>query len=165
MRKLLTALVLGITMSLAATSIADAHYPVANRYSRVSQWYSSRHLGIDLASYCGTKIVPVMSGTVIFAGWKNNGGGWQVWVRTPISGLDYYSIYAHMRQRPSVIYGSRVTYQTTRLGYVGATGNATGCHLHYALWRGYPFRYSAGSRPLNPWSFVNHGYWLPYRYR
>jgi murein DD-endopeptidase MepM/ murein hydrolase activator NlpD len=162
MRRLIS-LVLAVVMTFVAVGTALAHWPVANRYSWVSQWYTTRHRAIDIASYCGTRIYPAFTGKVIFAGWKSNGGGYQVWTRTSREGKDTYAIYSHMKYRPSVVSGQTVYREKTRLGYVGRTGNATGCHLHFAVSRGYPWR--SGSYFVNPWPYIDQGYWFPYRYR
>ena len=37
------------------------------------------------------------------------------------------------------------------IGFVGDTGWATGAHVHYSMWRGYPWR--NGSTTLNPLTF------------
>jgi len=140
-----------------------AHWPVADRSGFVSQWYSAaRHHGIDIQSDCLRRVIASRPGKVVRAGWRSNGGGWQVWVRTFRSGKDLYTIYAHMAQRPSVAVGQWVRTEQ-RLGYVGSTGNSSGCHLHIEMWRGFPWY--AGSWTVNPWGRISHGTYLPYRYR
>ena len=64
-------------------------------------------------------------------------------------GNGIYTEYAHMC--PGCRYvkeGDRVE-KGQPIGGMGRTGAATGVHLHYAMWNGYPFR----STPLNPMSF------------
>jgi murein DD-endopeptidase MepM/ murein hydrolase activator NlpD len=154
---------MALVMLLVSATNAFANWPVASRRSYISQWFSRHHLGIDIAANCGTKILAAKNGRVVFAGWKNNGGGWQVIIRTARIGKDTYTTYDHMRSKPRVSKGKRVRKERTVLGYVGSTGNSTGCHLHFATWRGYPW--GSGSYAYNPWRTINHGYWLPKRYR
>jgi len=55
--------------------------------------------------------------------------------------VDY--AYMHLRGAALVDNGERV--RTGQLiGYVGDTGDASGCHLHFEMWRG-PGWYSGGS--------------------
>jgi murein DD-endopeptidase MepM/ murein hydrolase activator NlpD len=158
MRKFLSALVLAVTASFAVAGTTAAHWPVANRYSYVTQWYSTRHRAIDIGTYCGTPIKAAGAGRTVFAGWKNNGGGYQVLIN---HGNGVYTGYYHMRKEVSYA-GEYISIGET-IGYVGQTGNATGCHLHVERWHGYPWR--SGSYRVNPWSYIDHGYWFPYRYR
>jgi len=44
-------------------------------------------------------------------------------------------MYAHLKRRASVRVGERVAVGDV-IGKVGQTGNASGCHLHFELWRG-----------------------------
>jgi len=162
------ALVCALVASLVLPAVAQAHWPVANRRSYISSGYWSwrgdhYHRAIDIAAPLGTRIFPWRSGTVIYAGWKSNGGGYQVWVRSPRVGLDVYSIYMHMRYRPRVHRGDHVYPERTVLGYVGSTGHSSGPHLHLQVWIGWPWgRYS---HTVNPWpGLIKHGAWLPYRY-
>ncbi|MBM4409145.1 MAG: M23 family metallopeptidase, partial [Chloroflexi bacterium] len=46
----------------------------------ISQYFHYGHYGLDIAGDYGMPVHAAASGTVIFAGWKNNGGGWQVWI-------------------------------------------------------------------------------------
>ena len=70
-------------------------------------------------------------GTVIFAGWKNNGGGYQVWIA---HGSNLYTTYNHMS---SITVGrGQSVGRGQQVGRVGMTGNATGPHLHFEVWRG-----------------------------
>jgi murein DD-endopeptidase MepM/ murein hydrolase activator NlpD len=109
------------------------------------------HDGIDLATFCGDRIRAAHDGVVLAAGRHfDRQIGWvgdlrryfqrldekHLWITLPIvviidDGNGYRSVYAHFEKvtvRPG---------QTVRagqlLGYEGATGRATGCHVHYGL--------------------------------
>lgn len=88
------------------------------------------------------------SGRVIFAGWKSNCGGYQVWVS---HGNGLYTGYYHMSREVTRV-GARVSGGSTTLGYVGRSGCATGPHLHFEVWRGYPWR--VGSHRVNPLNYM-----------
>jgi murein DD-endopeptidase MepM/ murein hydrolase activator NlpD len=105
------------------------HWPVAGGY--ISQYFHAGHYAIDIAADSGTKVMAAASGTVIFAGWKNNGGGYQVWIA---HGSGLYTTYNHMSS-VSVGRGQSVS-RAQQVGRVGMTGNATGPHLHFEVWRG-----------------------------
>lgn len=83
------------------------------------------HLGIDYAAPAGTPVRAVGEGTVDFAG-ALPGYGLTVIVT---HGNDHATLYAHL-ERIDVEAGDRVA-QGRRLGAVGATGWATGPHLHF----------------------------------
>lgn len=145
---------------LATASIpANASWPVASRSSYRSQGYHPGHRANDIAATRGTRVVPIRSGRVVFAGWKSNCGGWQVWVS---HGDGLYSAYYHL-SRESTASGRYVSRQSTTIGYVGTSGCVTGPHLHIEVWRGYPWR--SGSARVNPWNYIDSGYYLPNRYR
>ncbi|HET9820456.1 MAG TPA: peptidoglycan DD-metalloendopeptidase family protein [Burkholderiaceae bacterium] len=84
-----------------------------------------RHLGVDYAAPTGTPVRSVGDGTVESAGWQN-GYGNVVQIR---HGGDRTTLYAHL-SRIDVKKGQRVE-QGQRVGAVGATGWATGPHLHF----------------------------------
>jgi murein DD-endopeptidase MepM/ murein hydrolase activator NlpD len=104
-------------------------WPVAGGY--ISQYFHYGHYAIDIAADQGTRVMAAASGTVIFAGWKNNGGGYQVWIS---HGSNLYTTYNHM-SAVSVGRGQGVS-RGQQVGRVGMTGNATGPHLHFEVWRG-----------------------------
>ena len=101
----------------------------------------------------------IASGTTVFAGWRNNCGGYQVWIS---HGENMYSAYYHLSREISSS-GQAVEGGNQRIGYVGTSGCVTGSHLHVEAWRGFPWR--AGSVRLNPWNYVVEGDWVPLRYR
>ena len=65
-----------------------------------------------------------------FAGWKDNGGGYQVWIA---HGSNLFTTYNHMSS-VSVGRGQHVD-RGQHVGRMGATGFATGSHLHFEVWR------------------------------
>ncbi len=119
-------------------------WPVAGGY--ISQYYHYGHPALDIAADYGTAVRAAASGTVIFSGWKNNGGGYQVWIS---HGDDLYTTYNHMSAL-AVSYGDRVG-RGDFIGRVGATGWATGPHLHFEVWRGEVW--GGGSR-VNPLAYL-----------
>jgi len=104
-------------------------WPVPGGY--ISQYFHYGHYAIDIAAPQGTPVLAAASGTVIFAGWKNNGGGYQVWVS---HGSNLYTTYNHMMS-VAVGRGQSVS-RGQRVGRVGMTGNATGPHCHFEVWVG-----------------------------
>lgn len=87
------------------------------------------HLGVDYGAPHGSAVVSVAHGVVVSAGWAG-GGGKQVRIRH--SG-GYETYYLHLsRFAKGMRAGARVT-QGEVIGYVGATGTATGAHLDYRV--------------------------------
>jgi murein DD-endopeptidase MepM/ murein hydrolase activator NlpD len=91
--------------------------------------YTRAHNGVDYAAPTGAPVISVASGVVTFAGWTN-GGGRTVKIR---HSSGYESEYLHL-SAVAVRHGQRVG-QGELVGRVGATGLATGPHLHYGLRR------------------------------
>ena len=111
-------------------------YPV--EFSRISSGFSHarlhpvlnvvrEHKGVDFAAPAGTPIRASADGKITFQGWK---GGYGKVVMLQHDGV-YSTVYGHMsRFEPSLSQGESVK-QGQVIGYVGATGYATGPHLHY----------------------------------
>jgi murein DD-endopeptidase MepM/ murein hydrolase activator NlpD len=85
------------------------------------------HLGTDYAAATGTNVWATAQGRVTVAGW-NGGYGKMVELEHPNG---YRTRYAHL-SRILVRKGQRVSKRDV-VGQVGATGRATGPHLHYEL--------------------------------
>ena len=109
-------------------------------YTRVSSAFSQRrlhptlhryqpHLGTDLAAPEGTPIVATAAGTVSTSGWTEHNGHY---VKID-HGAGHATAYLHMSRR-AVRAGQHVR-QGGLIGYVGATGAATGPHVCYRLWQ------------------------------
>ncbi|MEA2353407.1 MAG: hypothetical protein QOJ14_1821 [Thermoleophilaceae bacterium] len=86
------------------------------------------HTGVDFGASYGTRIGAGGVGVVSFAGWNSGGYGYLVVVRHREG---YETWYAHM-SRVATSAGRSVSGGST-LGYVGATGHATGPHLHFEV--------------------------------
>jgi murein DD-endopeptidase MepM/ murein hydrolase activator NlpD len=106
-------------------------WPVVGGNNYISQYFHAGHYAIDIAADYGSKVVAAASGTVIFAGWKANGGGYQVWIG---HGSGLFTTYNHM-SAITVGIGEQVG-RGQAVGRVGQTGNATGPHLHFEVWKG-----------------------------
>ena len=77
-------------------------------------------------------------GTVLSAGWTN-GGGKTVRIRHNSS---YVTSYMHLSRFAKGIKEGAHVYQGDVIGYVGATGVATGPHLDFRVWK--------DGTPVNP---------------
>jgi murein DD-endopeptidase MepM/ murein hydrolase activator NlpD len=121
-------------------------WPVSGGGNYISQYFHYGHYGLDIAADYGSPVRAAAGGTVIFAGWKGNGGGYQVWVA---HGSGLYTTYNHM-SAISVGSGQSVS-QGQQVGRVGQSGHATGPHLHFEVWRGGVW--DGGSR-VNPLAYL-----------
>ncbi len=105
-----------------ATPYTDTFGPRGNRF----------HTGIDYPAPRGTPVGAAASGRVSWAG--NLGGGWGI-VVTIQHPRGVATMYAHL-SKALVSVGRRVTVGE-RIGLVGATGDASGPHVHFEVrWRG-----------------------------
>jgi len=94
----------------------------------VSQRYRDNHRAIDIAADLGTPVVAADNGTVILAGWNDQGYGWRVVID---HGNDYVTLYAHLSNYYVSV--GDVVEKGEVIGAVGFTGNSTGPHLHFEL--------------------------------
>ena len=119
----------------APTPIAKARGATLPARSGVHVWplpirgtittrFSGAHPGIDIAARAGTPVRTISAGTVTWAGWKTNGGGYVVVVRHP-NGMA--STYNHNRE--VVVQAGQEVAVGEQIAAVGATGRATGPHL------------------------------------
>jgi len=109
------------------------------------------HDGVDLATFCGDRIVAAHDGVVLAAGRHfDDQLGWvgdlapykarldkkHLWNTLPIvividDGDGYRSMYAHFSK--VVVKKGQAVKAGQFLGYEGMTGRASGCHLHFGL--------------------------------
>ena len=136
----------GSTRAPATYSGGAFNWPVSGGGNYISQYFHYGHYGLDIAADYGSSVRAGGSGTVVFAGWKGNGGGYQIWIA---HGSGLYTTYNHL-SAVSVGSGQGVA-DGQQIGRVGQSGNATGPHLHFEVWRGGVW--SGGSR-VNPLAYL-----------
>ena len=119
------------------------HWPVAGRItSPFGRRAGHPHTGIDIGAPRGSDVRAAAAGSVLFAG-RQGGYGNMVLVRHA-DGL--VTLYAH-HERNLVRTGQWVA-RGEALARVGATGHATGPHLHFEVRR--------GDVPTDPMRFLPH---------
>ena len=113
------------------------------QYSRISSKFSYRrfhpvlkrwmpHLGVDYAAPLGTPVRAGGDGTVVAATRKKGNGRY---IRIRHTNAEYETYYLHLSKFAKGIHkGTKVT-QGQVIGYVGASGYATGPHLDYRVKR------------------------------
>lgn len=91
--------------------------------------YTRMHKGVDFAVPTGTPVMAAGAGEISFMGWANGYGNFVVINH----GNGYSTAYGHLsRFAAGMRRGSRVR-QGQVFAYSGATGLATGPHLHYEI--------------------------------
>ena len=86
------------------------------------------HLGQDMFADCGTPVIAAEGGRVSFVDYEGAAGNYIV-----IGSADADSVYMHLARLPRFGVGDRVE-TGERIGAVGRSGDADGCHLHFELW-------------------------------
>lgn len=94
--------------------------------------YRRPHLGVDYAADRGTPVMAVGDGVVIFAKWDNGGGGRAVKIK---HNGTYTTLYMHLSKFGKGIKAGANVKQGQIIGYVGASGLATGPHLDFRFFR------------------------------
>jgi murein DD-endopeptidase MepM/ murein hydrolase activator NlpD len=102
------------------------------------------HQGHDVFASCGTRMVAARGGRVKFEQYHAAAGHYIV-IDGDGSDVDY--VYMHLAEPSPFQPGDRV-FTGQRIGSVGESGNAQGCHLHFELWSA-PGWYDGGD-PFDP---------------
>lgn len=108
------------------------------RFHPVLKRYRAHH-GVDYAAPTGTPIHAVGDGRIIARAYQPNGGGYYLKIK---HNSVYTTIYMHLsKYAKGMVVGNRVK-QRQVIGYVGATGLATGPHLDFRVYK--------NGTPINP---------------
>ena len=132
------------------SSLRGAFLRNALKFTRISSTFGGRrhpvhggwrqHKGVDYAAPRGTPIHATADGVVKFAGWQRGYGNTII--------LEHHdnitTLYAHQTGFAKGIKKGTKVSQGTHIGYVGATGWATGPHLHY--------EFRVNNKPVDPLS-------------
>jgi len=92
----------------------------------ITQYFWQYHPGIDIANDVGTPEVAADGGKVVWAGW----GDYGIYVEID-HGNGFQTIYAHMSK--VLVSNGQMVAKGQRIGLMGATGWATGPHLHFEI--------------------------------
>lgn len=103
------------------------------------------HTGVDFGAPTGTRVKATGDGTISFVGRK--GGYGNLVILRHSNGFESY--YAHLNGFVPGMRNGKAVSQGQVIGYVGATGTATGPHLHYEI--------RIASRPQNPMTVMLPG--------
>lgn len=134
-------------------SLRKAFLKAPLRFSRISSRFSSSrlhpvlkirrpHSGVDYAAPTGTEVHAIGDGVVIQMGY-NGGGGNTVKIK---HNSVYTTSYMHLSRYAKGIKNGAYVKQGDVIGYVGATGLATGPHLD--------FRFYKNGSPVDPLKVV-----------
>jgi len=108
------------------------------KFSRITSGFTKRryhpilhgyrpHYGIDYAAPMGTPVRSIGSGKVIMAGWAG-GAGKAIKIQ---HNKEISTVYCHLSRFASGVRAGASVSQGQVIGYVGATGLATGPHLDF----------------------------------
>ena len=121
-------------------SLRKAFLRAPLNYKYISSYFSNNrlhpilriwrpHLAIDYAAPSGTPVSTIGGGTVIYKGW-NDGYGNYIKIRHP---NNYETGYGHLSGFVKGLKNGQKVKQGEIIGYVGATGLATGPHLDFSI--------------------------------
>ncbi len=147
---ILSLVVILVIMSHVISLVADDHIftlPVSGNDLRVSAgWYyqdGTAHGAVDYVSSSGTGVI---NGRDIYAAYggvviqvvsnvpDNTGTGYGNYVKIDHQN-GYMSLYGHMLYNSPIVSVGNIVIQGQVIGRVGNTGNSTGYHLHFQIWK------------------------------
>ena len=110
--------------------------PISSDFGAPRPSRTGFHAGVDIGARRGTFVRAPAGGTVAFVGWRSGYG------RTIVidHGHQISTLYGHLA-KPDVVRGQTVE-EGAGIGLIGATGHASGPHLHYEV--------LVNGRPVNP---------------
>jgi hypothetical protein len=104
------------------------------------------HQGQDIVATEGTPVVAPVAGAISFTDYQAKAAGYYI-VEKGSDGYDYF--FAHCQKDSTVVTPGLAVLAGQQLCNVGATGDATGPHLHFEAWQN-GWRIDASSVPIDP---------------
>jgi murein DD-endopeptidase MepM/ murein hydrolase activator NlpD len=137
----------------AARGTVAGRFPVVGAYTfggEGSRFGAGRpghiHQGQDVSAASGTPIVAPVAGTVTWKANQPGGAGIYLVVRGEADGRDY--VFMHLKRGSVVVAVGQAVAAGAPLAQVGATGVASGPHLHFEIWVG--GWQASGGEPVDP---------------
>ena len=106
--------------------------PITSNYGKRKNPRSGEeefHSGVDIATSSGTPVSATADGIVSFSGWNGGSGNLVVLEH----GFGFSTFYAHNKM--NIVQVGQKVRRGDIIGYIGSTGNATGPHVHYEIWK------------------------------
>ena len=112
------------------------------RGARITSFFSRRgrfhpllkvvrpHFGVDYSARAGTEVMSVADGVVVRATYNRVNGWYVKLMHYPF----YHTAYCHLQKIAAGVKKGTVVKQGDVIGYVGASGRATGPHLHFSFY-------------------------------
>ncbi|HEY4281393.1 MAG TPA: peptidoglycan DD-metalloendopeptidase family protein [Conexibacter sp.] len=104
------------------------------------------HAGQDVPADSGTPLVAPTAGTISWKANQPGGAGIYVVMHDPGSDRDY--VFMHLKSGSVLVAPGDAVSAGQQLAEVGATGDATGPHLHFEIWVG--GWQAEGGEPIDP---------------
>lgn len=112
----------------AGTVVVSGNFvwPASGRITQGFRWY---HRGLDIANKSAPGILAADAGKVVLAGWPT---GWGYGNRVVVDhGNGFQTLYAHLTK--IYVSAGQTVNRGDLVGQMGATGRATGIHLHFEV--------------------------------
>jgi Peptidase family M23 len=107
------------------------------------------HEGQDIPAPTGTPVVAPRGGLIKHVGYQEGGAGYYLVLHGEGGTFDY--VFDHLRKYSILVRAGQTVATGQQLAQVGATGDATGPHLHFEIWEGPWFE---GGQPIDPLPYL-----------
>lgn len=139
---------------LPPSAIPEQVFPVRGWHtfgSSMSRFGAPRsghtHQGQDVGASCGTRLVSIRKARVRYRAYEGAAGNYVV-LHNIGTNTDF--VYMHLT-KPAAVKPGQLVSAGQRVGYVGQTGDASGCHLHFEYWTGVWY---GGGKPIDPLPYL-----------
>jgi len=106
------------------------------------------HQGQDVVAASGTPLVAPVAGTVTWKANQPGGAGIYLVIRGAGSGVARDYVFMHIKRGTVLVAPGEAVSAGQQLAQVGATGDASGPHLHFEIWLG--GWYARDGAPIDP---------------
>lgn len=135
------------------------NYTVSQGFGSNAAYYKQfgqkGHNGLDLAAKAGEPLYAADNGVIAFEGWGQNHSwmGGIAGISVIIKHASIHTAYAHLTR--TVVNKGQVVKKGQLIGYVGATGTATGPHTHFEVLPLSPNFSNGYAGRINPMPFLS----------